>query len=261
MYALISAGGFPKPEESLYNITQGRNKALIDLCGKPMIQWVLDALSGSALIDQVIIVGLPSNISLTCKHPLTLIENQGEMIENIRAGAEEILKQDPTSQITLLISSDIPAITSEMIDWMVKTVEGQPYDVFYSVVERKVMEKRYPESRRTYTRLKDIELCGGDVHALRPSIAIRNNPLWDRILAARKNPLKQAWLVGIDTLFFLITRQMNLEKAAIFLSKKLGIKGKAVVLPFAEMGMDVDKAFQYEIMANDLCQKKKTHDQ
>jgi GTP:adenosylcobinamide-phosphate guanylyltransferase len=256
MYALISAGGFPKPDESLYSLTQGGNKALLDLCGKPMIQWVLDALSGSALIDHVFLVGLPSNTPLTCKYPLTLIENQGDMIENVRAGAEEILKQDPSAQITLLISSDIPAITSEMIDWMVKTVEGQPYDVFYSVVERKVMEKRFPESKRTYTRLKDIELCGGDVHALRPSIASRNNPLWDNILTARKNPLKQAWLVGIDTLFYFITRQMNLEKAATFLSKKLGIKGKAVVLPFAEMGMDVDKTFQYEIILKDLCQKK-----
>jgi len=260
MNALISAGGIPKPDESLYEISQGGNKALIDLCGKPMIQWVLDALSGSALIDSVIIVGLPPDISLTCKHPLTFIENQGDMIENVRAGAEAIIKKDPTAQITLLISSDIPAITSEMIDWMVKAVDNQPYDIFYSVVDRNVMEKRYPGSKRTYVRLKDIELCGGDIHALRPSIACQNNPLWDRILAARKNPLMQAWLVGIDTLFFFITRQLNLEKAAIFLSKKLGIKGKAVVLPFAEMGMDVDKVFQYKIMVKDLCPKKPSHD-
>jgi len=260
MHALISAGGIPKPDESLYEISQGGNKALIDLCGKPMIQWVLDALSGSVLIDHVVIVGLPSILALTCKHPLTLIENQGDMIENVRAGAKEIIKQDPNVQIILLISSDIPAIGSEMIDWMVKAVENQPYDVFYSVVERNVMEKRYPESKRTYARLKDIELCGGDIHALRPSIASQNNPLWIRILAARKNPLKQAWLVGIDTLFFFITRQLNLEQAAIFLSKKLGINGKAVVLPFAEMGMDVDKAFQYEIMVRDLCPKKPKHD-
>ena len=182
------------------------------------------------------------------------------MIENVRAGAEEILKQAPSTEIILLISSDIPAITSEMIDWIVKNIEGQPYDVFYSVVERKNMEKRFPESRRTYSRLKDIELCGGDVHALRPSIAIRHNSLWDNILASRKNPLKQAWLVGFDTLFYFITRQMELEKAAIFLSNKLGIKGKAVILPFAEMGMDVDKAFQYEIMVKDLCQNKRTND-
>ncbi len=256
MHAIISAGGFPKPDESLYNLTRGGNKALLDLCGKPMIQWVLDALSGSVLIDHVILVGLPLNSSLNCKHPLTLIENQGDMIENIRAGAEEILRQDSSDQISLLISSDIPAITSKMIDWMVKAVEDQPYEVFYSVVERKVMEKRYPQSRRTYTRLKDMEFCGGDVHALRPSIVNRNNPLWERILAARKNPLKQAWLVGIDTLFYFLTRQMNLEQAAVFLSKKLGIKGKALVLPFAEMGMDVDKTFQYEIILKDLCQKQ-----
>jgi GTP:adenosylcobinamide-phosphate guanylyltransferase len=260
MFALISAGGIPKPDESLYTYTRGGNKALLNLCGKPMIQWVLDALSGSALIDHVFIVGLPLNSKLVCKHSLTLIENHGDMVENVRAGAEEILKQAPSTEIVLLISSDIPAITSEMIDWMVKIVESQSYDVFYSVVERKIMENRFPESKRTYSRLKDIELCGGDVHALRPSIAIRHNPLWDNILAARKNPLKQASLVGFDTLFYFITRQLELEKAAIFLSNKLGIKGKAVILPFAEMGMDVDKAFQYEIMVKDLCQNKRSND-
>jgi GTP:adenosylcobinamide-phosphate guanylyltransferase len=260
MFALISAGGIPKPDESLYHYTQGGNKALLDLCGKPMIQWVLDALSGSALIDHVFIVGLPTNSQLVCKHPMTLIENHGDMIENVHAGAKEILRQAPLTEIILLISSDIPAITSEMIDWMIKKVEGQPFDVFYSIVERKIMKMRFPESRRTYSRLKDIELCGGDVHALRPSIATRNNPLWENILAARKNPLKQAWLVGFDTLFYFITRQMDLENAAIFLSNKLGIKGKAVVLPYAEMGMDVDKAFQYEIMLKDLCQNQKTND-
>jgi CTP:molybdopterin cytidylyltransferase MocA len=261
MIALISAGGIPNPDESLYCYTQGVNKALLDLCGKPMIQWVLDALNGSALIDQVFIVGLPTNSQLECKHSLTIVENHGDMIENIRAGAEEILKQAPTTEIILLVSSDIPAITSEMIDWIVKKVEDQPYDVFYSVVERKTMEIRFPESRRTYSRLKDIELCSGDVHALRPALATRNNPLWDNILAARKNPLKQAWLVGFDTLFYFITRQMNLETAAKFLSNKLGIKGNAIVLPFAEMGMDVDKAFQYEIMVKDLCQNKRPNAQ
>jgi GTP:adenosylcobinamide-phosphate guanylyltransferase len=260
MIVLISAGGFPKPDESLYRYTQGGNKALLDLCGKPMIQWVVDALSGSALIDHVFIVGLPSNSQLVCTHPLTLIDNHGDMIDNVHAGAKEILIQAPSTEIILLISSDIPAITSKMIDWMINKVEGQPYDVFYSVVERNIMEKRFPESKRTYSRLKDIELCGGDVHALRPSIATRNNPLWEKILAARKNPLKQACLVGFDTLFYFITRQMELEKAAYFLSNKLGIKGNAVVLPYAEMGMDVDKAFQYEIMVKDLCQNKKSND-
>jgi GTP:adenosylcobinamide-phosphate guanylyltransferase len=256
MHAIISAGGYPKPDESLYPITRGGNKALIDLGGKPMIQWVLDALNGCARIERVVIVGLPAQTRLESHHPLSLVDNQGDLIENVRAGAEALLREDANAPVSLLISSDIPAITPVMIDWMVDRIQDQPDDVFYSVVERSVMEKSYPQSKRTYIKLKDVEICGGDVHALRPAIACQENPLWERILAARKNPIKQAGLVGLDTLFLLLTRQMDLEEAAAFLSRKLGFSGQAVLLPHAEMGMDVDKDFQLEIMQTYLLKGK-----
>ena len=47
MNAIVTAGGIPQPGEPLYEVTQGGPKALLDIAGKPMVQWVLDALSGS----------------------------------------------------------------------------------------------------------------------------------------------------------------------------------------------------------------------
>lgn len=256
MHAIISAGGYPQPDESLYRITQGGNKALIKLGGKTMIQWVLDALNGCKRLEQIVIVGLPENQSITSSHPVTLLNNQGDLLDNVRIGAKTLLQLDPKAGISLLLPADIPAVTTAMLDWMIDQIQDQPYDIFYSVVERSVMEKRFPQSKRTYIRLKDIEICGGDVHALRPVIAVQDNPLWKRLLAARKNPLKQASLIGLDTLFLLLTRQLTLEQAATFLSKKIGIRGQAVLLPFAEMGMDVDKDFQFEMMQADLLKGK-----
>ena len=43
MDAIILAGGIPLPEDPLYSYSKGDAKALIDVAGKPMIQWVLDA--------------------------------------------------------------------------------------------------------------------------------------------------------------------------------------------------------------------------
>ena len=255
MHAIISAGGYPKPDESLYPITQGGNKALIDIGGKPMLQWILDALNGCQRIEKVILVGLPEGAKLQSRHPLTRVDNHGDLFENVRAGAEALLRLDPAAEISLLLPADVPAVTSMMIDWMINRIQGQSYDIFYSVVERSVMEKRYPQSKRTYTRLKDIEICGGDVHAFRPAFAVQDNPLWERILAARKNPLKQASLVGLDTLFLLLTRQMTLEQLVAFIGRKLGMRGQAVLLPYAEMGMDVDKDFQLEIMRAELLKR------
>ena len=57
MDAIVLAGGTPKPGEPLYPYTGGMPKAMLEICEKPMIQWVLDALSDSESVDNVIIVG------------------------------------------------------------------------------------------------------------------------------------------------------------------------------------------------------------
>ncbi len=133
-------------------------------------------------------------------------------------------------------------------------IQGQPTNFLFGGGTQRD-GKTQPAIQTHLHALKDMEICGGDVHAFRPSIAVQDNPLWERILAARKNPLKQASLVGLDTLFLLLTRQLTLEQLAAFIGRKLGMRGQAVLLPYAEMGMDVDKDFQLEIMRNELLKK------
>ena len=84
MDALVTAGGIPTPEEPLYEYSQGKSKALADVAGKPMVQWVLDALSGTERIDNVIIVGLEEDSGVSCEKPLYYVPNQGGMIDNIK---------------------------------------------------------------------------------------------------------------------------------------------------------------------------------
>ena len=47
MHAIVTAGGAPTPKEPLYPLTRGDYKALLEIQGKAMIQWVLDALNGA----------------------------------------------------------------------------------------------------------------------------------------------------------------------------------------------------------------------
>jgi len=252
MYAIVAAGGTPQPGEPLYDLTRGRNKALLEIAGKSMIQWELDALSGSKKIQHIIIVGLPPETKLICRHPYTFVDNQGGMIENVRSGSDALLRIDKAATLSLMLSADVPAITSTMIDWLIDEVQGQPQEAFYTVVEKSVMTKRFPTSSRSYIRLRDYELCGGDVHAFNPKLASQDNPLWDRILAARKNARKQAALVGFDILFSLITHRLTLTEAENKISRRIGVNARALLCPYAEMGMDVDKSFQFDLIAHHL---------
>ena len=76
MDVLITAGGTPAAGEKLYEYARGAPKAMINIAGKPMVQWVLDAVSRSSHVDHIVLIGLRELGGLTCPKPLTLMPNQ-----------------------------------------------------------------------------------------------------------------------------------------------------------------------------------------
>lgn len=257
MDAIVTAGGIPQSGEPLYPHTHGGYKALLDVAGKPMIQWVLDALDSAKRVDKVVVIGLPSDSQIRCSKLSAFLPNQGDMLENIRAGINQVLKLNPNAHHILMVSSDIPAITPDMVDWVVDTTMQTNHDVYYNVIERKVMEFRFPSSKRSYTRLKDVEVCGGDMNVVRAMTVISNEKIWTKIIDARKNVLKQAALIGYDTLILLLLRAITLEGAVKTVASRLNITGRAILCPFAEVGMDIDKPHQLEIIRLDLANQVK----
>lgn len=255
MIAVVTAGGTPQPGEPLYPFTQGECKALLDIAGKPMIQWVLDALSESRAVDQIVIVGLPSDKGVSSTKELFFVPNQGDLLENLRAGVLKSKEVDPQSHHILSVSSDIPAITGEIVDWVWNTAMETDHDAYYYVITRQVMEARYPNSRRSYVRFRDIELCGGDINVIRTMTVTANDALWRRIVDSRKSALRQASLIGYDVLILLLLHMITLNKAIEIVCRRLKIAGRAVISPYAEVGMDVDKPHQLEIIQADLARR------
>lgn len=248
MIAIVTAGGQAQPGSPLYELAQGGKKAVIEIAGKPMIQWVLDALSQTGRISQVIVIGLPPEADLVCACPLIVLPDTGNMFDNIRAGAREALKIEPGETHAILSSSDIPGIRAEMVEWLLDECEDRSQDIYYTIIERATIERQFPGSRRTYVHLKDLQVCGGDMHCIRLQAAIEDSPFWKNLIAARKSPLRQASIIGYDTLFLLMLRQLRLHDAVSKVCVRLGLQGKAIASPYAEIGMDIDKPFQYEML-------------
>lgn len=255
MDAIVTAGGIPLPSDPLYLYSKGESKALLDVAGKPMIQWVLDALSDAKNVENVIVIGLLPNSRVTCKKPLYFLANQGRMLSNIVAGVNKVRELNAAAQYTLIVSSDIPAVTGKQIDWLIKTCMETKDDLYYGVCSREVMEKRFPESRRTYTNLKDMQVCGADINIAHVRLAREHLDVWEALIANRKNPAAQAKVMGVGTLFLLLTRQATLADFVERVSQRIGIKGRAIVWPEAEPCMDVDKPHQLEMMRADLAKR------
>lgn len=259
MDAIITAGGIPRPEDPLYTYSHGDSKALIDVAGKPMIQWVLDALGDAKKVDNVIIVGLSPRSGVTCKKPVYFVSNQGRMLANIVAGVEKSLALNKKNQYVLLVSSDIPTLKPEMVDWLVDTCMETKDELYYGICPREVMEKRFPNSKRTYTKLKDIELCGADINVIHVRMATEPDHmnLWEALIGSRKNAIRQASMVGWDTAFQLLTRSIALDDLVEKACGRIGVKGRVIVWDQAEPCMDVDKPHQLELLREDLAKQQR----
>jgi molybdopterin-guanine dinucleotide biosynthesis protein A len=255
MNVVVLAGGKLIAEDPLFGLIPSGghpSKAHLPLGGKPMLQWVLDALGGSKSISGVIVVGQNADSGFVCDKPLSYVPDQGGLIDNALAGIRASAAKNPTETHTLLASGDIPLVKAEMVDWVVENGLRSGADLVYHVITDKVMEARFPGSNRTFISLKRMKVCGGDLNLFANKMVDHNQNLWEQLAARRKNPLKQAALLGPGILLGLVLRIMDLETGVGRISKRLGLVGKAVECPFAELGMDVDKPGQYELVKAEL---------
>jgi len=61
---VILAGGLAQPGDPMYELTQGKSKALLDMNGRTMLERVVDALQDSHSIGEIVVVGLGSDLGM-----------------------------------------------------------------------------------------------------------------------------------------------------------------------------------------------------
>jgi hypothetical protein len=117
------------------------------------------------------------------------------------------------------------------------------------------MEARFPTSRRTYTKLKDIEVCGADINVTHVRMATEHLDTWEQLIGNRKSPFRQAAIIGLDTAFKYLMRQFTLHELVERVCERIGIRGRAIIWDRAEPCMDVDKPHQLELMRGDFARR------
>lgn len=249
--AIVLAGGLITERDPLFPLTGILKKSMLPVCGKPMVQWVIEAIDQAQTISDIVVVGLDAEPRFETTKPLAAIPDAGSMLANIMRGIETVNARHQSQEFVLLASADIPTITPEVVDWRVRGALDAGADINYAVVTRQTMEARFPQSQRSYVRLQDMQICGGDLNVLRTSLA-GEDALWERIIRARKRAWRQASLLGYDLLFQLLLRRVSLDDASEKVSDRLGLSGKAALSPYAELAMDIDKPHHLEVVENSM---------
>jgi len=252
MDCVVLAGGVPQEGDPLFEYTGAKPKALLNIAGQPMVQWVVDALTGSQKVERIVLVGLGAEDGVSSPKLAAFLPDHNSMLRNAIAGVDHVLEMNPKARQVVMCSADVPLITPEMVDRYVEQCADPSMDIYYGVVDRPLMEARFPNSRRSYVHLSDGDLAGADIFVINPRVAHTNRQLWEELVGGRKNALKQARRIGFVTLIKLLLRRLSLAEAEERVAKAMGLNGRAVLVQHAELGMDVDKPFQLEICRREL---------
>lgn len=258
MDCIVLAGGRPQADDPLYAYTGDKPKALLSLNGRPMLAYVLDALSHSAHVEQLVVVGIDeeegevATRQLPASTIVTFLPDQGAIIPNARQGLEWLARRRPEQREVLVSTADIPLLTAATVDAFVE--QCRPFDhlAYYNVVTKETMERAFPRSNRTFVRLKEVQVAGGDLSLAQTRILHTNQELWEALTNARKHAWQLARIVGPRTLLKLLLRQLTLGEVESLASRMFGEPIRVLVNPRAEVAMDADKPEQVELLRHHL---------
>lgn len=125
-------------------------KALIQIAGKAMVQWVVQALRHSGRISQIAVVGVGPEDGLDLGPDILYVPNHEGQFDNTLAGIRALQAILPDMEMLVVASGDIPLLRAETVAWYVDFCARKPADFYYTLIEQKVMEAQYPGSGRSY---------------------------------------------------------------------------------------------------------------
>jgi len=241
--AIILAGG--QNSKSLSRFTSEHYEALIDINGRPMVTYVAQALSASRNVDRIFAVG-PCGILETCEFPehTALVESGRTIIDTIVSGMQAL----GHDRHVLVVTADIPLLSPQAIDDFLAKCSPIQADMYYPIVNKTANEQQYPGNKRTYVRLQEGTFTGGNIFLVNPVIVTSCLQWAKRIINNRKNPLKLAHVLGWVFVFKFLLGTLALQELEDRVSELLKIHGTVVESNFPELGLDVDKPSDLELV-------------
>ena len=153
----------------------------------------------------------------------------------------------------LVLSSDLPLLTSEVIDTFIMECEKEgDFYLYYPVHDMEDVLDRYPTKKRTYAKVAEGKFTGSNAALFKPFIIKNNVKLFKRMFDQRKNPIGMARVIGINCMIKAMRGTLSIELLEERIGKLIGGRGKAIISKQIEMGIDVDKKEDLELVESIL---------
>lgn len=233
--AVVLAGR--KNDGALKEVSPEEWEAEIDIGGRPMASYVIQALRRCKEVKEIAVVGpesLNGEIRAAGAH---LVEPGKDLLENLRNGVKAL----PHDYKTLIVTSDVPLITGEIVSRFLSACDAKDADFYYAIIPKNRVEEKYPGARRTWVRLRDGPFTGGNFLVVTPAIIDSLSRQIDLLFRYRKNPIMLGKLLGLGFMLRFMLGLIRVRDVEERVARMCDIGTFAVVCDDPEVGVDVDK--------------------
>ncbi|MGI6652373.1 MAG: NTP transferase domain-containing protein [Limnochordia bacterium] len=220
----------------LQEVRSEKWEAEIPIFGRPMVNYVIEALHSSSCVGEIIVVA-PAEIKDLLVPQARWVEAGNSLTENIFRAMDALEKKNNI----LFVTSDVPFIHAEVIDDFVNRCGELKGEIFYPITSKEATEKQYPETARTYFTLKEGSFTGGNILLATPQAVINSRWVMDEVFSRRKKPWKLIRMLGLLFIVKFLTKQLSLRELEQRASEILGHSGVIIISPYPELSNDIDK--------------------
>src|SRR5690625_3810660 len=203
--ALVLAGA--ANDGPLQSVDDAPYEALIRLAGRPMIEYVLDALRDAPSVGTVGIVGPPDALrEQVALQDERIIPPAGGLLDNVEQGARHLVDGGPL----LVVTSDIPLLSGAVVeDFVARCRQRAGRDAYYPVIRREDCEAAFPGIGRTYFHLREGAFTGGNFVVLQPDALLKAREVFEQAVELRKRPVQMARLLGFGFILRFVLRRLS----------------------------------------------------
>lgn len=228
-------------------------KGLVPVAGKPMVEWVVDALRSAESIGEIaVVVPTAEHLGAWADKVDKLVVSDGRFIDNALAGIDAFRND----RSVLVATGDLPALTAEAIDDFVGRSVERGADFSYPLVRKEDMLEQFPGSERTFVRISGGPVTGGNMMLLTPTLARNARDIGQRLFETRKSPVQMARVVGFPFIFKAIAGTLVPADVEAKLGELTGGRCAAIYTAYASIGADVDKPIDVVVAERVLYQRE-----
>jgi GTP:adenosylcobinamide-phosphate guanylyltransferase len=257
--ALVLAGS-RGPDDAVAKASGVSHKALAPVAGVPMLVRVVEVLAACPAVDRIAIA-LEDPALLDDLPALRPLLAAGRCVPLATAATPSLSVQRALDELPdplplLVTTGDHPLLTPTIVEHFGAAARAAGADLVAGLTPASAIQKAYPQAQRTYLRFREERYSGANLFAILAPDGRRAVAFWRRVEQERKHPWRLVRAFGLWPLLSYLLGRLTLHDAMARASHVIGARLAAVVMPYAEAAIDVDKPADLALVETILARRR-----